>query len=124
MQSLFHTALLQRLALVALAAFVLAACGGSSDSPGETAESPDGSALPTLVSLQMGDAACYVVLRDENGEDQMLADFPICEMTHAIGKTVRFTTDEQSVMAASCEGDMDCTDTESVIMITSMQVVE
>lgn len=129
MQYCVSTVPFRRLACIALAVFALTACGESPDSPDETTESAGSQAanepaLPTLVSLEPGDAACYVVLRDEGGEDQMRADFPICEMTQAIGKPVRIQTNEQSVMAASCEGDMECTDTETVVMITSMQIVQ
>lgn len=84
----------------------------------EPAETP---AAPKVVSLQAGDIACYVELDYGNRTDTLMADFEICERP-LVGKRIRFETRKENVMAASCEGDPDCGESEVVDLITSVQV--
>ncbi len=128
MQSItsFH----QSLVLVALTFVFLPACGGPSGdaSQDESALAPAPPAtapfVPVLESLEHGDVACYVTLRYADGPKDMLADFAICDMEEAIGSKVSIRTESQSVMAASCQGDPECTDSETVELIVDLRVVE
>lgn len=115
------------LALTATAIVFSAACGGpGTEAPQEeTAAAPAPVvAAPVLESLQHGDTACYVTLRYPDGSKDYLADFAICDMEEAIGSKVSFKTAKQNVMAASCQGDPECADSETVDLIVDLRVVE
>jgi len=72
-------------------------------------------------SMQAGDVACYVDLIGDDGKTyQSLANFEICDKTRLIGKRVNIYYEQGNVMAASCEGDMDCRKTETVWIINKM----
>ena len=84
-------------------------------------EPEDAPEAPKVVSLQAGDIACYVELDYGNRTDSLLADFEICEQP-LVGKRISFETRKENVMAASCEGDPECGDSEQVDLITSVKV--
>jgi uncharacterized protein YecT (DUF1311 family) len=74
----------------------------------------------TVRSMVAGDRACYVVFTDDEGRShEEMADFAICEQTALLGKRVRFEWDIASVQAASCQGNPDCRDSETVALIRS-----
>lgn len=79
-------------------------------------------------SAQSGDAACYLELAPESGGEanRYTASFEVCEQIEADGLTGRLVTfqmEEGEIMAASCEGDPDCTDRETVQTVTGITVV-
>ena len=77
--------------------------------------------IATVKSMQAGDVACYVDLIGEDGNAyESLADFEICDKRRLIGKRVHLTYEQANVMAASCNGDMDCRRTETVWIIKEM----
>lgn len=75
----------------------------------------------TVKSMQAGDVACYVDLIGDDGKIyQSMANFEICDKTRLIGKRVNIFYEQGNIMAASCNGDMDCRRTETVWIINKM----
>ncbi|MEB3268773.1 MAG: hypothetical protein VKJ09_09555 [Leptolyngbya sp.] len=91
-----------------------------------------GSALPaaadlptegTVQQLTAGDAACRVALIDGEGQPfSALATFDICRQ-NLIGQRVQLTYETANVLAAACQGDPDCGQTETVRVITQAAVI-
>lgn len=80
-------------------------------------------AMGTVQSLNVGDRACYVEVADNQGEIfTEFADFEICEQD-LVGQQVRFTYEMGDIQAASCQGNPECADTETVMLITQAQVI-
>ncbi|MGB0695041.1 MAG: hypothetical protein ACPGOY_05290 [Rhodospirillaceae bacterium] len=76
----------------------------------------------TLQQTVYGDIACYLTLTDADGKPfEVMADFDLCEQDDLIGRRVVLTFETLSVMAASCEGDPECQDTEEVPLATAMR---
>ncbi len=105
-------------------ALAAAACGGKKSAP--TTPAP-GAAAPTgtLKELQNGDRACYVVVDTDAGEQSIEGSFDLCEggphdATALIGQRVTWTTEKANVLAASCEGDMDCGKSDEVELIITL----
>ena len=104
-----------------------AACGGKA----KPADPPSGSgaasaaAAVTLKELQNGDAACYVVVVDGTEEKSLPGDFELCkggqhDASALVGKRVTFTTRKQNVLAASCEGNVDCGKSDEVDLVVTI----
>lgn len=97
----------------------LAACGGSSKPVATNAPV----STVTLKDLQNGDRACYVVVTTASGEEQSLeGDFDLCagnskDASKLIGKKVTFKTKKANVLAASCQGDVDCGKSDEVDLV-------
>lgn len=99
-----------------------------------TAESPDDAAPTTaapsytLRRIVLGDRACYIDLQAVDTEiEKRLADFGVCSQTEVedlIGKRVQIEVGQARVMAASCEGDPECEDVESVELVTRLFAAE
>ena len=121
-----------RPSLLALAAaLALGACGPSEGPPAEppVADAPagadDGAPVLTVRALTPGDRACYVRLEDAQGAaTEEMAAFEVCEREALVGRRVRVTRQERAVMAASCEGDPACPDTETVLLVTAVEEVD
>lgn len=78
-----------------------------------------------VLDLQAGDVACYVDTQNNNGDrQQIMADFEICEQRQFIGKHVVGFFEQANVLAASCEGNMDCGESDTVDLITAMRVID
>jgi hypothetical protein len=78
-----------------------------------------------VLDMQAGDVACYVDTQNNNGDrQQVMAVFEICEQRQFIGKHVVGFFEQANVLAASCEGDMDCGESDTVDLITALQVVD
>ena len=76
----------------------------------------------TLKDMVAGDHACYVDFVDEQGQPfSEMASFEICERDDLVGQQVHIEYEEGNVYAASCEGDMDCLDTETVMLVTQLE---
>lgn len=78
-----------------------------------------------IKSLMPGDRACYIELDDaeEVASDEM-ASFELCERQDLIGKRVHLRRKPTPVMADSCEGNPECTKTETVNLIVAAEVVQ
>jgi hypothetical protein len=76
-----------------------------------------------VTSLEAGDVACYISLRDDRGKEfQELAEFEICEMDGLVGKRVVLTYRVGRVIADECGGDPECTETRTVALVRSAKV--
>lgn len=77
--------------------------------------------IAVLKSLDVGDRACYVNLQNSSGQIyQSLANFEICDLNYLVGQKVQLTYEQGNVLASSCNGDMDCNQTETVWLINNM----
>lgn len=77
-----------------------------------------------LKSMEAGDVACYLTLVNARGEETtQMADFAICEMDALIGRRVQIRRTKANVMAESCQGNPDCTDTETVNLISKVKAL-
>ncbi len=105
---------------------LVVACGGSSKQPvgntGGPGPAPASEAV-TLKELQNGDRACYVLFTTAKGEDSsMEGDFELCQgaskdASALIGKKVTYKAKKGKVLAASCQGDVDCGKSDEVDVI-------
>ncbi len=83
----------------------------------------------TLVSLEGGDAACWVKLRDESGAEKTYAGaFELCpgggsDSTAWVGKTVRAKIGRKEIAADSCQGNPACTEKQTVDFVEMMKGV-
>jgi hypothetical protein len=78
-----------------------------------------------LKSMQAGDVACYVDLQNSSGQvNQSMASFEICDQRYLIGKRVNLFYQKENVLAASCNGDMDCGRSDTVWLINKMTQVK
>ncbi len=73
-----------------------------------------------LVALQAGDVACYADIEVAGEVQNRMAGFHVCAQEGLIGKQVRLGWEQASVLAADCEGDMDCGRSDSVQLIDRM----
>lgn len=137
---------MRRLALAALALSLAACASDPAEAPApEPAAEPDAvlaepAAEPTdapadapaayrIVSAASGDRACYLDLDPEAGgeTESFYADFEVCyeiETDGLTGRLVTLTTEPGTIMAESCEGDIECTDTETVDLVMAIERVD
>lgn len=84
-------------------------------------------AYGTLRSASGGDRACYLSLKDDRGVNfEEMADFDFCESKNILrfrGKRLALTYEIASVLAAECEGNMDCGKSDRVALIKKMRIV-
>lgn len=104
--------------LVALVGAWMLACGGVG-----------GAEEGELKGLEAGDVACYVELVVDGEERFLHGDFELCpgggaDASGLIGQRVRFTTTSTQVQADSCEGDPECTDTQEVPLVVTLEGVD
>lgn len=76
-----------------------------------------------VLSLEAGDVACYITLRDDRGKQfQEYAEFDLCEIDGLVGKRVVLTYTVGEIMADECEGDPECEYTRTVALVRSARV--
>jgi len=97
----------------------------SGDTAG-AAPAPAPAAAPvTVVELVPGDRGCYLTVAEASGEAVLhLADFDVCEPADLVGKRVTLVTAPTRVQASSCAGNPECTDSETVDVVTGVRPVE
>jgi hypothetical protein len=79
-------------------------------------------ATAVLQALTLGDRACYVTLADAQAQSrEEMGRMELCELTALIGQPVMPAYGEERVAAESCQGDPECTETETVRLITELQ---
>lgn len=91
---------------------------------GDTAARADVSG--TLLRLDEGDRACYVVVQTAAGEQSLEGDFELCpggldDASRLVGQRVTWSTRRASVLAASCEGDPDCGQSDEVDLVVKIE---
>jgi hypothetical protein len=73
--------------------------------------------------LTAGDRACYLEVEDGDGKSrEEMASFELCERTDLIGKKVRLQFEKAQVQAESCQGNPDCTDSETVDLVHAVEL--
>lgn len=96
---------------VSFALLLVAGAGMAEDAPGKL--------RAQVESAQAGDIACYLQLSDGRS---LMADFALCDERMPPHKQTIWLLSEQSrVAAASCEGDPECRDTETVELVVDWQ---
>lgn len=83
-------------------------------------------ATATVDRLVNGDAACYVEGRDEAGRPfSEPGDFELCSMKPSpAGRRVRLAWGLAQVQSAACQGDPACTKSDTVAIVTAMEVLD
>lgn len=77
-----------------------------------------------LREAQAGDVACYLSLESDQGESfQEMAAFELCEDASLIGKRLRLSYTVENVLAAECEGDVDCGKSDQVVLVSAVQAL-
>ena len=75
-----------------------------------------------ILSAEVADTACYLQIKDEKGmAHEELASFSLCEDETLLNKPSDFIYERTHVMAVSCEGDLECTDSEQIWLITQVK---
>ena len=97
--------------------------------PGSGAE-PDTTLPPTVTvagqtvprrayvtAVEAGDRACYLTLRtDDGGATTVYGDFSLCESDGLMNRRIQIEYAPETILAASCDGDPECLETEMVAM--------
>jgi hypothetical protein len=75
--------------------------------------------------LQNGDVSCVMVMSDQGGSEFIeAADFDICfQEPSLIGKRVRLAYRLERVIAESCQGDPECSDSEEVALVVKASII-
>jgi hypothetical protein len=96
----------------------LSGCGSSDD--GAVGEGE----VAVLHGLTLGDRACYMEFQDAAGEPwEAAAGFEMCEQEGLIGRRLRLTRERTTVLAAACQGDVDCPLRDTVDLIVRVDAV-
>lgn len=76
-------------------------------------------AVARMVSIEMGDRGCYMSIVDDRGvTTREIADFDLCAPNPPPkGRRLALTWRVERVLAASCQGDVDCKKSDIVPMI-------
>ena len=69
--------------------------------------------------LTLGDRACYMMIEDEGDLNEAMAVMHLCERDDLIDQFATFGHDTGEIIAMQCEGDPECTDYETVLLINS-----
>ena len=79
-----------------------------------------------VTGVEAGDVACYLTLEDADGESfTEMAAFEICEQqAQLVGQRVALSYVMENVLAAECQGDVDCGKSDRVALVTSAQVID
>ena len=119
-------------ALTGLAMSALFACGDGDEGEDAATESraTTSTEVATLISVESGDAACYLNVRDAEGtEEALAADFELCpggtsDASRLVGRKVVLERRPERVMADSCEGDPECEKTETVELVVEVKAAD
>lgn len=111
---------------------ILIACGGSQKAP-KPPEHDDAPELPqhaeeaptVLKHVEAGDVACYLTVDRGKGDETLKGDFDLCpngayDATSLVGQKVKIATRKDKVIAASCQGNPECKDTETVDLVVAI----
>ncbi len=72
----------------------------------------------TIKIMEMGGTSCYIRFVHEGKTYDEQAVFELCEQPQFINKHVRFSYTKQNLLAASCMGNLECKDSESIWIIS------
>lgn len=87
-----------------------------------------GESVPTrgvVTDMESGDVSCYLTLRTDEGATQTVhADYSVCDSNAILDRRVQIEYAPNDVLAASCEGDPECLDTETVALAIVAQPIQ
>ncbi len=112
-----------------LAGLSLGGCAGDPDTRPEdkqAAQTKPSTAREVVVirALTPGDRGCYVELEPAEGpRREDVAAFELCERPELVGQRVHLTRERTGIQAASCSGDPECAQTDTVDLIVSAEPV-
>ena len=88
------------------------------DTTGPAVVEVAGQTVPTravVTDIQSGDRACSLTLRQDGGATATIrADYSVCDSDAIVDRRVQIVYEPADLMAASCGGDPDCLETETV----------
>jgi hypothetical protein len=78
-----------------------------------------------LVGLELGDRACYVHLETDGKPVSLEGNFELCaggkdDANRLVGRSVIVTTEKGNVLAASCQGDVNCGKSDVVDVVIAL----
>ena len=75
-----------------------------------------------LRSAEAGDMACYLTLETASGESfNEMAAFEWCDDAALIGQRLKLSYSVENVLAAECQGDMDCGKSDQVVLVSAAE---
>ena len=87
-----------------------------------------GQTVPTrgvVTDIESGDVSCYLTLRADGGSTETVqADYSVCDSNVILDRRVQIEYVEGDVLAASCEGDPECLDTETVALAVVAEPID
>ncbi len=90
------------------------------DTTGPAQTTVAGQTVPTravVTDVVAGDRACTLTLRTDAGTSTtVFGDFSLCETDGLMGRRIQIEYAPDDVLAASCDGDPTCLETETVAM--------
>lgn len=90
--------------------------------PAAPPASPPPADSAVLQVLTLGDRACYITLADAQGlTREEMGRMELCELQALIGQPVLPVYGEEAVAAEACQGDPECTQTETVRLLIELQ---
>ncbi|MGD1904198.1 MAG: hypothetical protein ACFB9N_18380 [Geitlerinemataceae cyanobacterium] len=112
-------------------ALALGACNSAAPPPQTqsapaTQDAPQAASTPlqskvevgTIQGLQQGDRACMADVTSSTGNvTQQFASSELCGQSQLVGQSLRLYYEPVTIAAASCQGNPDCTDSETVLSI-------
>ena len=119
--------------LTGLTMLTLLACGGSEDDragtepPATTSTTRPAAATVTLISVESGDAACYLEVEDAAGtEETLAAAFELCpggerDASGLVGRKVVLERRPGEILADSCEGNPECKESKTVDLVVEVK---
>ncbi len=108
-------------------ALVLAAHGMAHAQAADQAfASRNKNAFGVVKRLDSGDVSCVMTLEDDRGREfTEQGDFDLCfQKPSLLGRRVALTYGMANVLAAECQGDVDCRKSERVALVTKARIVE
>jgi hypothetical protein len=107
-------------------ALVLAASAFTVRAADEAFAGRNQNAFGVVKRLDNGDVSCAMTLEDDRGREfTERGDFEICfQKPSLVGKRVALTYGMANVLAAECQGDVDCRKSERVALVTKARIVE
>ena len=77
-----------------------------------------------VVDMESTDRLCSLVLREDGADQTVYADYSVCDSNALIGQRVQIEYAPDRIPAASCDGDPDCLDTETVALAVVATPIE
>ncbi|MGI8896719.1 MAG: hypothetical protein ACR2HE_13910 [Casimicrobiaceae bacterium] len=98
---------------------------GGGDKPDPVASQIDaGGEAVSVQELTLGDRACYMQVKSAQGESrEEMAVMELCERRELIGRTVRLSHETGSIAAESCQGNPECAESETVQLVSDVEVL-